>query len=647
MIQNNDSFKSLWFKRILLLASFLCLTGATAWSQTTLTVSGTQVPSAKVYDGTTLADAVPGTLVGVATDDTVYISAATAHYSSAVVGANKNVYVTYTLGGPQADLYEAKPDTLTANIVTRQLGITGTHIATKVYDRNLAATVDTVGELTNLVASDAGNVAVNISCVYLSYDADTLSPVAMSYSIHGTAASNYSAPHPDTLYGVVEPLTIYVSGVQTETAKVYDGTTAFAVTDSGAIDAGNVLTGDTVSYTVSADAASANNTEGYSVQLLLTFETAGPQGGNYVVSDTADLLWGSIAPLDLLIDYPTVASVKEYDGTNVAQVVDSATALNLVEGDTVVVVTTATYNDADTGLSKTITVHFDLQGPKALNYQAPADTLLSGAIILPTVFDTASGNAFNATLDGFCQGDSLKLAFDLLSGYPVGYYMLFSDEAVAQGFPDSVWMACAPTDSVIALPVPANCAGGTYQVTVTFVNLAGVHSNAYAATFVVNLSSSYLVQVFDDVISIDNSGALDNQPDRFQSFQWYHNGQRIQETKPYHQEMGGLTGTYQVIVNAGTADEGSVCPWDESKYVVTAPRQVVHVNPSPVVSQAQVKLQGEFENETHLLRLYNSFGTEVLSKTFSGRALTLDMSMLPQGTYLLSVDGVTAKTIKL
>ncbi len=560
MIQKNYSLNSTWLKRVFLLACMLCLTGASAWSQTTLTVSGSIIPSSKIYDGTTAATVIPGTLVGVALTDTVNISAVYANYSSAEAGTDKQVYVTYALSGPQAGLYTVEPDTITGDIL---------------------------------------------------------------------------------------PLTIYVSGVQAESSKAYDGSTAFTVTDPGAIDANNVLSGDSVTYSVSANTTSPNYTSGFNTQLHLTFETAGPDSANYTISDTLDVLWGSITKRDLQIEYPTVQNAKEYDGNNVALVIDSATALNVVEGDSVVLTTTATYDDADTGINKTITVHFDLQGTKAHNYLVPADTLISGAIILPTVFDTTSGNAFNATVEGFCEGDSVKLAFDLISGYPVGYYMLFSDEAVAQGFPDSVWTACAPTDSVVAIPIPTNCAGGTYQVTVTFVNLAGVHSNAYTASFGINLSSKYLLQVFDDIISIDNSGTLDNQPDRFQTFQWYHNGQLIDETKPYHQEMGGLTGTYQVIVNAGTADENSICPWDESKYVVTAPHQVVHVNPSPVVSQAQVKLQGEFENETHLLRVYNSFGTEVLSTTFTGRAHTLNMSALPQGTYLINIDGVSAKTIKL
>jgi hypothetical protein len=155
------------------------------------------------------------------------------------------------------------------------------------------------------------------------------------------------------------------------------------------------------------------------------------------------------------------------------------------------------------------------------------------------------------------------------------------------------------------------------------------------------------VQVFDDVLSIDNSGLLDNQPNRFRTFKWYHNDQAINETKPYHQELGGLTGTYHVLVNEGGEDENIICPWNESQLVVSTPSQTVHVNPSPVVNQAQVKLQGQFENETHQLRLFNSYGNQMLSTTFTGRTFTLDMSALPHGTYLISVDGATAKTIKL
>lgn len=650
MIQNHLFINSRWSKRILLLASFLCLTGATAWSQDTLTVSGTQIPSSKVYDGSDLAAATPGTLLGVDADDTVVIAETYARYNSASVGNNKVVYINYILGGPQSDHYVVKPDTLHADITTRQLGVAGIHIADKVYDHNLGALIDSVGYLTNVVDCDSDDVNFNISnAAYITGNAGTLSPVEMQYSIYGSAASNYTAPVRDTLYGVVMPRIIYASGVQAEPTKVYDGTTSFTVTNHGVIDSGNVLTGDTVNHTAYVNSNTPNQSNGFNKQLFITFQTSGPQGGNYILYDTVDNLMGSISKLDVQIEYPSVKLVKEVDGNDTAEIIYPATALNFIEGDTVQLLTVATYDNAEVGYDKPITIHYSLAGPQASNYNAPADSVIStsGAIIYPTVLDSTNGNALAAEVSGYCEGDSIRLKYHLLTGHPTGYILVFSDEALAQGFENTVWLSCSPADSVISFKVPDNCEGGSYEVSITFVNLANVLSNTYTAPFTINLSSKYLVQVFDDVLSIDNSGRLDNQPNRFTTFKWYHNDQLIDETKAYHQEMGGLTGSYYVLVNAGTADENLICPWDESKYIVSTPRQVVHVNPSPVVNQAQVKLQGEFESETHLLRVYNSFGTEILNKTFSGRSYTLDMSALPQGTYLLNVDGVTAKTIKL
>lgn len=647
MIQKHYFIKSILFKRLFLLASFLCLAGATAWSQDTLTVSGTQIPPFKVYDGSILAAATPGSLMGVAADDTVFIAETYAYYGSAVVGMNKPVIISYILGGPQAEEYVVKNDTLSANIVVRPLGITGIQITPKVYDHNIGANLDSLGHLTNVVEGDSGLVFVNISCSYVTGNAGTFSPVAMQYSIYGPASFNYAAPASDTLFGMVLPRTIYASGVQAESTKVYDGTSAFVVTNHGVIDPNNVLAGDTVYHTAFVNAPTSNQTNGFSTQLNISFHTYGPQGGNYVILDTVDVLWGSISKLALYITDPSIRTIKEYDGTNIAEVVTPAIPLNLVEGDSITITTTATYDDAEVGFEKPITIHHVLSGPQALNYRAPADAVITGSIIMPTVFDTTSGNAFHAVVNGYCEGDSVKLAYHLISGYPVAYSLVFSDEAIAQGFQNSTWTPCTPTDSIVSFPVPANCAGGSYQVAITFTNLASVNSTTYTVPFTINLTNKYLIQVFDDVLSIDNSGLIDNQPDRFTSYKWYHNGQLINETKPYHQEKGGLTGTYHVIVNAGTADENLICPWDESMYIVTTPLQVVHVNPSPVINQAQVKLQGEFESETHLLRVYNSYGTQVLTATFSGRAYTLDMSALPQGTYLINVDGATAKTIKL
>ena len=649
MIQKHHLSNSLWYKRAFLLASFLCLTATTAWSQTMLTVSGTQMSSSKVYDGTTIATVIPGTITGILGNDTVTIATATANYNTPVVGTNKRVCISYTLSGPQASNYVVKDDTLYADIVTRQLGILGVEIAPKVYDHNIGANLSSMGHLTNLIASDSGSVSVNISCSYLTCDAGLQVPVAMQYSINGPAANNYIAPIADTLYGIIHPRAVYASGVEAQSSKVYDGTASFFVTNHGVIDSGNVLNGDTVFHTTYVYANSSNQTNGFNTLLNISFLTSGPQGSNYVVYDTIDQLWGMISKLDVEIESPIIKFVKEYDGNNIVTVLQPAVGLNFIEGDTLELFTFATYDNAQVGYDKPITIHYDLQGARATNYKVPADTVYTtgGAIIMPTVLDTVNGQPVNALVSGFCQGDSVRLQYKLRTGHPTAYQVTFNADALAQGFQNTNWTPCTPADSIISFVVPANCQGGHYQASITFVNLASVLSDEFTAPFTVNLSNQYLVQVFDDVLSIDNSGRLDNQPNRFRSFKWYHNNELINESKPYHQEMGGLTGTYYVLVNAGSEDENVVCPWNESQYIATTPSQVVHVNPSPVVNQALVKLQGQFENETHLLRVFNSYGNQVHSTTFTGRAFTLDMSTLPQGTYLINVDGATAKTIKL
>ena len=76
------------------------------------------------------------------------------------------------------------------------------------------------------------------------------------------------------------------------------------------------------------------------------------------------------------------------------------------------------------------------------------------------------------------------------------------------------------------------------------------------------------------------------------------------------------------------------------------PAKSMKLYPNPVVNTTQVKIAGS-DRETHELTLYNSYGTPVLKPTFSGSEYRLDMNSLPQGVYMLSVDDMNTKTVKL
>ena len=168
-------------------------------------------------------------------------------------------------------------------------------------------------------------------------------------------------------------------------------------------------------------------------------------------------------------------------------------------------------------------------------------------------------------------------------------------------------------------------------------------SSFYHFTFSVNLPNDYMVVAFNDVISIDNSGRLDGQPNRFHSYQWYHNGEAIPNaTSPYYQERGDLNGQYAVMVNLGTDDEAMTCPLTFQ----LPDKATVSLMPSPVATTTTVTLQG-FNNQQHQLQVFNSYGIMVFNTSFQGEQHMLDLTTLPQGTYLITVDGHAAKTLKL
>ena len=91
-----------------------------------------------------------------------------------------------------------------------------------------------------------------------------------------------------------------------------------------------------------------------------------------------------------------------------------------------------------------------------------------------------------------------------------------------------------------------------------------------------------------------------------------------------------------------SAAEAMVCPTD----IATTDKVTVSLMPSPVVSTTTVRLQG-FDESLHQLQVYNSYGILVHSATFEGAEHQLNLTALPQGTYLVTVDGHSIKTLKL
>lgn len=630
-----------------LLCCLLGLAVSNAWSQATqLYISGTSVSASKVYDGSTSCSiATLGTTSGINSFHLGVYIIPSAQYSDRHVGTNKTVIVTYTLQGPDANYYIPPiPDTLMADITPLPISITGLVVNNKIYDGTTTANINSFGHLVGVPAIDSNYLWPTCYCQFLQHDAGDQIPVYVRYSLigaNGVMTDDFIAPPADTLTATIFPRILTATGIDIAPSKTYDGNIYCPVTNLGIIE--GILEGDTLSYSVSAffDTPSAGRSKLVTTQIY----TYGPDAHNYSIVDE-NTHRATIEPRPLQVTEPTVQLVKQFDSTDIAFVTLESEPTNVIGNDQINLSTTASYDNMNIGDNKDITVAYTLQGPQRLNYKVPDSYVYShlGRILAPTILDTISndGQVFLSMQDGSCQGTRGSFQFHIRQGEPSRYRIICDEATEAIGFHSTDgWIELAIGDSVVSLDIPDNCPEGDYMVTVQFSNIASGMIE-YPLYFHVNIPSNYLMQMFDDVISIDNSGLMDGRPERFYTYQWYHNGQLINEDRPYHQEIGGLTGSYSVLVNAGTSEQGYVCP---KVFVDSSKVSKIILYPSPVTTSTQIKLKG-FSDKLHTLQIFNSFGLPIHTTSFLGIEYHLDMSTYPEGYYIINIDGVSIKTIK-
>ncbi len=641
----NKSFSA---KRAVALVCLLCVAGVAAWAQPTRlyvdTSASTQVAPSKVYDGTTVATiTVVGTPVGIVAPYTNVSLVAAANYTDPSVGGIKMVVVTYSLAGSDSALYLPPiNDTLWASIMPKQLTISGTMIdSSKVYNHSTIANIQRVGTLQGVVAGD--NVFPSATARYADANVGVAKPVVITYSLYGgntMVYSNYILPATDTLTADITPLGLIAPAITLTPSKFYDGTVNCPVLDPGTIT--GIYSGDEVTYSASAVFLTPDAGENKVVTPVFTLN--GPQSFNYTVVDTASTPYhADILPRQLGAQGAVVRTTKSYDGTTDAYVIYPAFPANYIDGETILISTTASFDSPEIGIGKTITLHYNLEeNDYSSNYLAPEDEIYTteGRIIAATVLDSSFGlNGIVSVGTHFCQDDYVELECHIAQGLPSNYTLVFNDAALAQGFSnrhDTIILG-GESSFTMGFFIPESCAEGNYSVTIMIYNDAEDELVA-SWSFEVDMPNTYLVQVFNDVVSIDNTS------ERFNTFQWFKDGKAVSgATLPYYQDPDGyLNGLYSVRVNAGTDDEHMICPIEFDN----TPAKSMKLYPNPVVNTTQVKIAGS-DRETHELTLYNSYGTPVLKTTFSGSEYRLDMNSLPQGVYMLSVDDMNTKTVKL
>ena len=321
--------------------------------------------------------------------------------------------------------WKAAQATFEFTIAKKQLTISGTTVADKVYDGNDTATV-TAGTLAGLVSGDETSVGVMATGTFASKDVAyglgvEEQDVTVSYALTGALANNYLAPVGETLQAKINPKTL--SNVNL--TKVYDGHGRFERT-ALTVEQG-LIAGESIKIYVDAIGANAgvykdgNEDEDFDfIEYVLYIGDTKEQTVNYAWGDTCT---ATIKAKQLTISGTTVAD-KVYDGTTDATVM-TGTLAGLIGTDelSVGVSATGTFADKNAGSDKTVTIVYSLNGALANNYLAPKDEMATATInkkeLVLTEVPSREYNGDNRiqklTSEGCVEGENVVVMYFLNS----------------------------------------------------------------------------------------------------------------------------------------------------------------------------------------------------------------------------------------
>ncbi|WP_165825242.1 YDG domain-containing protein [Rhodopseudomonas palustris] len=421
-------------------------TGSADITPATLTIaSAGTVAGSKVYDGNTSAAVTGnGTLAGVLNGDAVSLLLAGTVYADKNVGAGKTVTGSYSLTGAGASNYVLASTGFTgaADITPATLTIAsaGSVAGSKVYDGTTSAAVTGNGTLSGVLNGDAVSLLL-AGTAYADKNVGTGKTVTGSYSLSGADAGNYMLASTGFIGSadITAAMLSIASAGSVAASKVYDGTTAAAVTGNGTLS--GVINGDVVGLLL-AGTAYADKNVGTGKTVTGSYSLTGAEAGNYVLATTGFTGAADITPATLTIaSAGTVAGTKVYDGSTSAAVTGNGTLSGVFGSDAVALLLSgAAYADKNVGAGKAVTGSYSLTGAGAGNYVlattgfagvadiAPATLTLAsnGSVAASKVYDgtTAAAVTGNGTLSGVIGSDEVAL---LLAG------IAYADKNVGTG----------------------------------------------------------------------------------------------------------------------------------------------------------------------------------------------------------------------
>ncbi|MDO8041045.1 YDG domain-containing protein [Janthinobacterium sp. SUN137] len=397
-----------------------------------VTLSGVTAGN-KVYDGTTAAILLGGTLSGMVAGETLGFSGGVGTFSDKNAGTGKLVTISGTVlqdGTGLASNYTfSSPGNVNADISKASIsGVTNVGVNNKTYDGLADATLTGAATFNGKIGNDSLTLAGNGA--FSDKNAGTGKTVNVSgITLAGADAGNYN------LVSTVASSTADIAKADISSVtnvgvnnKIYDGLTT--ATLNGAAIFNGKISGDVLTLAGSGAFGDKNAGTGKTVTVS-GITLGGADAGNYNLVSNASSGTADIGKATIGSVTDVGVNSKTYDGLSTATLNGAATFNGKIGGDTLALAGTSAFSDKNAGTGKTVTISgITLAGADAGNYILVSNTASGTADITPKVLTVVGQLAADKVYDGNAVA---QLSGGSLAGLVAGETLAIAGQTAAFG----------------------------------------------------------------------------------------------------------------------------------------------------------------------------------------------------------------------
>ena len=327
-------------------------------------------------------------------------------------------------------------------------------------------------------------------------------------------ASNYTVSAGQTTTANITAKSLTVSGI-TASNKTYDANTN-ATVNIGSVSYSGLVSGD--NFTVSVSGTFDNKNVGTGKTVTLSSSYSGSDVSNYSITNQASTT-ANVTAKALTVSGIT-ASDKTYDGSTSATLGTSNILYSgLINGDSFSGSYSGTFNNANVGAGKTVTISSSYSGDDVSNYSVTSQSSTTASIVKKSL--TASATASNKTYNGNTNRNYYTLSFSGLVGSETlgqSVSSTFNNKNVGTGKTVTVNSITLSDGSNGGVASNYSISAGqttTANITAKALTVSGITASnkTYDGNTVVTLDltgTSYSGLVSGDDVSISASGSFDN-----------------------------------------------------------------------------------------------------------------------------------------